>query len=236
MTKLLLLLVTLLAFSPMLHAKTDLSALSRTFALESGFSEFPSVELSLGQSWLEKEQENFRPGHVALYPRKRGLAVIASLKDEDIYSDATTMNQPMWQLGDVFEIFIGAPEQQAYWELHVTPNNHRLQLIWTPQAFISFRNGDSTLADQAIPNTDFLTSVTRINRTENYWQVYIFLPWTSIDLPDLDDLHTVELAFCRYDSGLAGQPPTLSSTAPFNKINFHLREQWNRISLSSSDK
>lgn len=220
----------------MLFAKNDLSALSRAFAIESGFTESPVVELSFAQPWLKKEQDRFRPGHVSLYPRSEGLGIIASLNDETIYSDATAMNQPMWRLGDVFEIFIGIPGREAYWELHFTPHNHRLQLTWTGDEIASFRRGESPLTDQIIKDGEFLTSATRINRVEGYWQIYVFLPWSSIGLQGGSDLYTLELAFCRYDAEPSGQSPVASSTAAFDKENFHLRERWSPLALIPNDR
>lgn len=232
MVKLFLFVATSLIFSSLLVAKTDLSALSRTFAIESGLAERPSLELLFKQSWRQKEQASFSPGHVALYPRSRGLAIIASFSDEVIFSKATGMNQPMWELGDVFEIFVGISGQPEYWELHVTPNNHRLQLMWTEETFISFRKKESVLSDHAMTDVDFLSVATRINQEKNYWQVYVFLPWASIGLSDGNDLYDLELAFCRYDSSSDGRPSILSATAPFKKLNFHAREQWSKVPIS----
>lgn len=147
-------------------AKADTTALSRSFAIECGLPGKPAVEFCFDQSWLREKDEAFRPGHVALYPRSGGLVVIASLRDEVIYTDATSGNQPMWELGDVFEIFIAVPSQSKYWELHVTPNNYRLQLEWTEQDFNSFRQKTSLLSDHVISDGGFFTSTTRINRME----------------------------------------------------------------------
>lgn len=231
-----LLIAISLCLLSVLPAKANLTALSHAFAIECGAGEKPSVELSFGQPWLENEQKNFRAGHVALYPHRNGLAIIASLSDEEIYSDATAMNQAMWRLGDAFEIFIGIPGQPEYWELHVTPNNHRLQLLWTEQALTSFHKKASVLSNHTISDADFLASATRINHTEGYWQVYVFLPWVSIGLSDGCDSYSLELAFCRYDSEKSKQAPLLSSTAQLNEKNFHLRQQWSKVTFNLGGK
>lgn len=46
------------------------------------------------------------------------------------HNRACRLNERTWELGDVCELFLQLSGQSTYLELHVTPENHRLQLLW----------------------------------------------------------------------------------------------------------
>src|SRR5690606_427901 len=99
---------------------------TQAFARANGLTEAPQQVLLLQQAWLEENTPDFRPAVTLLYPRQDGLYVVVSLVDEDIFNSATSFNQETWKMGDVAECFIGVTGNPAYWELHFTPDNHRL--------------------------------------------------------------------------------------------------------------
>ncbi|MDQ8194810.1 GDSL-type esterase/lipase family protein [Coraliomargarita sp. SDUM461004] len=191
----------------------------------------PQHKLSFKQTWLEKESEDFRPATVELTPNTAGLDIVVNLEDEDIYSDATELNQKTWELGDVLEIFVGTPGQSAYWELHITPNNQRLQLAWDEHSFKAYRKGTQTFEDFLISDPEFIHSEVTVDTENNRWQARVFLPWESINLPRNQHQYTLELAFCRYDADHSKEKATLSSTAPLSKASYHRRHEWDTIQL-----
>ena len=196
----------------------------------------PQHRLVFKQSWLEKESEYFRSATAELYPNAMGLDIVLTLEDDDIYNDATELNQRAWTLGDVVEIFIGIPEQSAYWELHITPNNQRLQLAWNEESFKSVNKGARTLEDCMIADPEFIRSEVNVEQEQKRWKVHAFIPWESINLPRGRDEYTLELAFCRYDADHTQEEATLSSTAPLCKADYHRRHEWDVIQLKVAQR
>lgn len=191
----------------------------------------PQHVLTFKQAWLEENSADFRPAKAELYPNKTGLQIVLTFEDEEIYNDATGFNQYALKLGDVAEIFVAVPGEPAYWELHITPNNHRLQLAWDKQRFESAKKGILTLEDCMVADPEFIQSAVTVDTAENRWQTTVFLPWKSIDLPDGQEIYTLELAFCRYDASRSQEKATLSSTAPLSKADYHRRHEWDVIQL-----
>ena len=90
------------------------------------FQEAPSC--ALRQFWLPTPEPDFAPAIVSVGWREELLLVFASLKDADIHTAATGLNQRLWTLGDCFEMFLQPAGSPSYVEFHVAPNNQRLQL------------------------------------------------------------------------------------------------------------
>jgi len=62
----------------------------------------------LGQAWLVESQSEFSPATVRTGWRENSLFIFAELADRDIFNRATELNQRTWEMGDVFEIFLGS--------------------------------------------------------------------------------------------------------------------------------
>jgi len=71
----------------------------------------------------------------------------ADLPDDHVESRSIAYRQPMWKLGDVFEIFIARRRSPLCPELHITPNNHRRHLRWTVKDFGLVRDKKKTVDD-----------------------------------------------------------------------------------------
>lgn len=194
----------------------------------------PQHVLTFKQAWLEQTSDSFRPAIAELYPNKSGLKVIFTLEDDEIFSEATGFNQETWKLGDVVEIFLGIPGESDYWELHVTPNNQRLQLAWNPQSFEDFRQGAIPLQKCMITDPEFIQSEVTVNTEKKMWQCSVFIPWTSIKLATGQASYELELAFCRYDVSRNQKGATLSSTAALSKASYHRRHEWDTLLLEVS--
>ena len=74
----------------------------------------------LAQPWFEENESQFRQGFVELQWTPHALLVHAKLADEQIYTSSDADNQHMWELGDVFEVFLQVEGHEDYFELHIT--------------------------------------------------------------------------------------------------------------------
>lgn len=69
----------------------------------------------------------------------RTLWVLATLDDTDIFTKATGDLQRLWELGDVFEIFLEAEGCGQYCETHITPGKFRMHLRLTSDDFTAMK-------------------------------------------------------------------------------------------------
>jgi len=172
--------------------------------------------------------EYFREGEVRVGWHSGELLVWAKLRDEDIFSCATADNQRMWELGDVFEIFLRDAERENYVELHATPGGHRLQLAFpSGQAILDIGAGRLELDTlmQEPPLFDFLTRV-----GERGWEVLARVPLASFN-PEPVGLcgRTLLASFSRYDYTRGRVKPVLSSTSAHEKGSFHRCSEWRKL-------
>lgn len=171
------------------------------------------------------EVDLFREGRVRVGWDQHGLRVHAKLTDDSVFSRSTEDGQPMWKLGDVFEIFAKVTDRDDYFELHMTPCGHRLQLHFPDNSVISqIRDKMRTLEEMMVeaPVFDFLT-----RKTATGWEVLALVPTSTLDA-ERDSLAGTELAvsFGRYDYADAASEPILSSTTRHEELNFHRVHEW----------
>lgn len=164
------------------------------------------------------ESGEFRNGSVRLAWRGDALYVFADLDDDDPRSGATGDHQRMWELGDVFEMFLRDLSEERYHELHVTPNGYRLQLAF-PRSGVSYRE-----CFVREPLFDF-----RVTPRPGGWQVAARVPWPVGSSPEG---RQALVSFSRYDCPLGLESPVLSSTSPHPVPNYHRQEEWTRIEFS----
>jgi hypothetical protein len=182
-----------------------------------------SAPVLMQQGWLDAPEPDFLPAEIRVGWTPSRLIVLADIPDRDIFTEATGPNQKMWELGDVFEIFLKPEDRSDYVELHVTPPNFRLQLqIESP----------GKPATQ-LPDGVFSSRVT-IDISNQKWTVYAEVPSTLVT--GHDQIATGEawlFSFSRYDASRDGRPPILSSTSPHQAINFHRIHEWGKITFCS---
>lgn len=180
--------------------------------------------LPLRQAWLPRSEENFRAGTVRLGRRETALLCFAHLEDRSIFGEATGDHQRLWELGDVFEIFLRDPARPEYLELHVTPFGHRLQLRYpSAQAFAELRKkGDPLSCLVREPVFDF-----SVRPVVSGWEVFSRVPLAAISPGPIRELL---VSFSRYDYGSKSEPPVLSSTSPHTVCDFHRQDEWTRFS------
>ena len=162
------------------------------------------------------------------------LYVLAALTDDSIFTQATRPNQPLYLLGDCFEIFLKFPEGPSYLECHVAPNNLTLELLYPSHAvFAKSRHlSETEFIDRFLIHHDGLISRTLINTVEQRWHVF-----ASVDLrllfPSLETLagRELEFNFGRYDHSPNLPEPVLSCTSVLSRLDFHAIEEWGRLVL-----
>src|SRR5689334_15362337 len=109
----------------------------------------------LGQAWEVKESEGFAPALVRVGWWRKSLLVYAELTDADIFTQASGLNERMWELGDAFEIFLRPDGDEAYVEFQVTPNNQRLQLRYANTAALNRARKTGSVAEALIAGDAF---------------------------------------------------------------------------------
>lgn len=174
------------------------------------------MELPLTQTWLLKQEEEFRPG-VAMFSYSEGkLHLKAELIDEEVYSTATAHGQKLWEHGDVLELFIQKEGEQGYREYQVAPNGFTLALHYPDISCVeAVRNKKRHMEE-------FLTKeipAATITMTPDGWQVLV-----SISLPASPG-ERFRVSCCRYDAG-NGRQAIISSTSPHPVRDFHRPQDW----------
>ncbi len=182
----------------------------------------------LGQPWSESLEPGFRPGEIRLSWKPEALIVEANLTDDEVFNQATRDNQRMWELGDVFEIFLMIEGRKDYIELHVTPQNHRLHLHFPGVG------GRPTPGAEPFPFEKMLTSPpsfrSTTRKTEKGWAVSAAIPPAVLGLKNFENGQVLRVSFCRYDAA-TNRPPVLSTSSPHSQIAFHRPDEWLAVRL-----
>lgn len=183
--------------------------------------------LSLGQPWNAKVEPGFRPAEVQVRWDRDALIVQADLRDDDLRTLATGDNQRMWQLGDVFEMFIQVEGRRDYAELHVTPGGHRLHMKY-PDVGGKMASGRVLAYEEMLVSPVGFTATAA--RTPDGWRVDARVPARVLGLDEFQSGQELRLSFSRYDASAEGDP-VLSTTAAHPIVAFHRPDEWTRVRL-----
>lgn len=181
----------------------------------------------LGQSWREGLEDGFNPGWARLRWHAGGLLVEGVFRGTRQANRARQLNERTWELGSVFELFLRAEGYDRYVELHITPENQRLQLLWPDDGLASFRAGRSRLADYLVTDPAWVKSETRVS--PGGWAVRAEVSFRCVGLAAGASLPAMRAAVCRYDLGRDRE--ILSSTARLPVADYHLQSAWSRLQL-----
>jgi len=188
----------------------------------------------LAQHWLTDGTEpDFQPGWARISWNKNFLLYEAVLIGANARNSAQKLNEYTYDLGDVCEIFIEAKDGSHYLELHVTPENQRLQLHWPFDGLAQVRAGQAKLEAFMVADPDWVRTSTHV--APGYWAVQAMIPVEILGLPPSPLTPRTKLAttVCRYDY-TARKKPTLSATACFPAPSFHRRADWHSLALLPS--
>jgi len=180
----------------------------------------PAILLQLSQTWLAAPEPDFLPTSIRIGWTAESIQITAEITDKELLYKATADNQRLWELGDVFEVFIMPKGKSDYWELHVDPGNHRLHARFPGKP-------GSLLEDKLISPVGF-HSETKV--TETGWTVTIQIPSTMLGLASFEAGQGFRISCCRYDAGTK-RSPVLSSSSPHQIPKFHQPQDWTEIQL-----
>ena len=175
---------------------------------------------SYGQSWLPQPEPAFAPGKVTVGFSENELLIRAELTDLHPMRDVFPLNFPAFMQCDAFEIFLGPSDENAYYELHVTPSNSILQL------YFDGTGTEKSLEERTVANTLF-TSKTTI--TPSGWSVEARIPLKGLFAGENPEWF---LSFGRYDYTPGTPKPVISSTSPHAVCGFHRKHEWPRVRLA----
>ena len=195
--------------------------------IDAVFADAPAVEAH--QVWRAEPEPEFRPMRVKAWWTREAMYVYGELEDVDIFNPEKRFNAPSFQSGDVFEIFLRPCDQESYVEIHVTPENQKLQL-----RIPSAREFSEPRAKPGIPPEWFIDRViesrVRVNAVAQRWEVAVEIPFSLVceaSLPKPGDQWL--FSFSRYDYTRGREKPVLSSTSPHKVLNFHRQEEWGEL-------
>ncbi len=196
--------------------------------IDAVFSNAQDVESR--QAWLAEPDPDFRPMRVKTGWTRDALYVYAEIEDADIFNPETRFNAPSFQSGDVFEMFLRPCDQKSYVEIHVTPENQKLQL-----RIPSVNALTETRAEPGIPPEWYISqpvveSRVRVNTDAERWEVAAQIPFAmvcEVFRPQPGDRWL--FSFSRYDYTCGRETPVLSSTSPHAVLNFHRQTEWGEL-------
>lgn len=189
--------------------------------IEQAFAKSDCCQLQ--QPWLDECEPPFKPTQVRVGWRENALWVLAEMTDVDIFNPATQFNQEAYTMGDVFEIFLRPSQQEKYYELHVTPDNVQLQLV--------FPNPDGEGLKQSKGlSSHFTSGVLQTNISVqsdmNRWRVLAKVPAAISESNTIESGDVWLFSFSRYDYTHGNVKPVISSSSPHEIPNFHRQQEW----------
>jgi hypothetical protein len=210
-----------------MFSASDFSDVRRAFA--------GAAPMSMRQAWLRELEPGFAPAVVRAGWRDETLFVFGELTDADIFTNATDHNQRFWELGDTFEVFLRPVEQAAYVELHVAPNNLRLQLRFPDAGWLASMPKDEAFAKALIPKSTFQSYVW-LHPDAGQWCVLAEVPAAAV-CARAQPLGGTEwrFSFSRYDYTRGREAPVISSTSPHAAPSFHRQEEWGTLRFRRAD-
>jgi hypothetical protein len=196
----------------------------------------PPAPASLGPDWQPLQQAwrtsgaepAFQPGWARITWQDSALRYEVLFVGAKPRNRARQLNESTWELGDVCEVFLRGPDDPGYIELHVTPENQRLQLRWTPDGLGRVRCGELPIEQFMVSEPDWVES--RVHVGADSWFVQAVLPVQRLGLLPLSAGARLRTAVCRYDCGDKPEP-VLSSTAALREPSYHRRQDWHELLL-----
>jgi len=175
-----------------------------------------SQQTGMPLCYLSGPRERFLSGIAFLGWNEGHLFVAASLQDTDLGSRAISDSLHLWELGDVFEIFLRGNQEPYYVELHISPSGHRLQLQIPSGVQPRPAVGECLVDDE--PLFDFQS-----RHVEGLWEIVAVIPFAAATAEG-----KARVSLSRYDAG-PDRAPVLSSTSRHAEVNFHRQHEWTSL-------
>lgn len=193
----------------------------------------PSGALPLRQAWRDGLQPGFRHGWFIVRWNAAGLVVDSVFSSPRPRNAARRLNEPTWELGEVAETFLQEDGASHYVEVHVTPENQRLQLRFPHGGIEDLRAGRQSLESFLIRDGNWAASRTWI--APGAWASRLILPAASFSPGFLRAGSRFLANFSRYDCADEGNP-ILSATGPLAEPFYHRRQDWQSFRLATADE
>ncbi len=223
--------------SQVIYAPIAIRRQPRGLAFSPWLARPPTLEsewLPLRQAWTRPSPSwPDRAGWFRVRWHPEGLLIHSLFLSPRARNRATALNQRTWELGEVAETFIEEGGASHYLEVHVTPENHRLQLLFPPGGIECLRAGSAMLDDFLINDEGWARSAARVEL--GLWQSQLILPASCFSTDFLQTGREFRGTFCRYDCADIGEP-VLSATAPLAEPSYHRRQDWQTFRLSEIDE
>ena len=184
--------------------------------------------VELGQAWRAAPEPGFNRGWGRIRWDEFGLHFDACFLQRAPANRAAGLNQRTWEMGDIAEFFLQETATGRYLELHVTPENQRLQLVWPLGGLDDFRAGSARLEDFLVTDPQWVSSETLVHA--DHWTASAHVPFACLGLKGSEHLPALRVAVCRYDRSLG--PELLSSTARLTEPNYHRHKEWAELRLT----
>lgn len=185
--------------------------------------------LSLRQAWRpDGLEERFQKGWARIRWSPDAFWIETVFHGGRAANRATRLNDRTWELGDVAEVFLEEVGDSRYLELHVTPENQRLQLLFRHGEIDRLRDGTAALASFLVGDPEWVISETF--RADDHWSTRVKLPAIRFGRGPLVPGRLFRGTVCRYDCA-SPDATVLSATAPFAEPNYHRRADWDTFVL-----
>ena len=185
--------------------------------------------VELGQAWRPTPEPGLNRGWARIRWDHSGLFYEAVFLQRSPANRARSLNERTWEMGDIAEFFLQESVTGRYLELHVTPENQRLQLVWPLGGLDRFRAGTAQLEDFVVSDPQWVDSGATIG--VEHWSACAYVPFARLGLDGTRGLPGLRTAVCRYDRSLG--PELFSSTARLTAPNFHRYGEWAGLQLAS---
>jgi hypothetical protein len=196
-------------------------------SIQNAFAATP--EIVMAQAWRDTLESGFQPGFVRVGRHAKTLWLFATLEDDDIHNAAVHADDLAYDLGDTFEVFVTADHTQ-YFEFHITPENHRLELAYPYPFACEEANNVSDLMQRFRSRTPLTRSWTRA--AADHWMVLLAIPRKLFG----EVLNTTWGFWCsRYDWTRGQTEPVLSSTSLHAEPYFHRMLEWGGLEWEGLD-
>lgn len=185
--------------------------------------------LALRQAWRPDGHEGrFQPGWARIRWSPDAFWIETIFGGGRATNRATRLNERTWELGDVAEVFLEEVGDFRYLELHVTPENQRLQLRFGHGEVDLLRAGAAAFASFLVADPEWVTSETF--RADDHWSTRMRLPAARFARGPLAPGRRFRGSVCRYDCA-SPQATVLSATASLAEPNYHRRADWDDFLL-----
>lgn len=150
------------------------------------------------------------------------LYFTAEMEDTDLFADVSEPDGDTWN-NDVWELFLKPAGGKAYYEFHVSAANTKFDLFLPHRGAWLLKRLRRAHEFHIESEVTLRGTLNDLTDRDSGWTVEGRIPWSDLKMtggaPGSGDKWT--FALCRYDYSVGLERPELSSTAPFQALDFH---------------